>query len=298
MPVLTGQYLYYLVKGQLRLARTIAADLLQRGEDVGDVASMVMGHRASGITCFHLGELLAARAHLEQALARFDPAHRSFYLSFSVSDAWVSLLDYLSFDLFCLGYLDQARVRIETAVEEARKLGEMHFTGLNVRLEPDHVRFPDLCYLSPEKLGDPREVQDLVDLMVEVVSPSPADRKRDLEEKRADYARTGVSEYWIVDPETETITVLTLPAGKTEYAVHGEFKPGQQATSVLLPLASPFTSATSVRSTLTGRRLLVTSEPLSVSRTFGACTPAGNVTLTSTSPPLTNSGRGFESTRS
>jgi Uma2 family endonuclease len=118
---------------------------------------------------------------------------------------------------------------------EPRKLGEVHFTGLNVRLEPDHVRFPDVCYLSPSKLGDPRAVQDLADLMVEVVSPSPADRKRDLEEKRADYARTGVSEYWIVDPETETITVLALPAGKTEYAVHGEFKPGQQATSVLLP---------------------------------------------------------------
>jgi Uma2 family endonuclease len=118
---------------------------------------------------------------------------------------------------------------------EPRKLGETHFTGLNVRLEPDHVRFPDVCYLSPEKLGDPREVQDLADLMVEVVSPSPADRKRDLVEKRADYARTGVREYWIVDPDTESITVLTLPAGKTEYAVHGEFKLGQQATSVLLP---------------------------------------------------------------
>jgi hypothetical protein len=39
----------------------------------------------------------------------------------------------------------------------------------------------------------------------------------------------------IVDPETETITVLTFPAGKSEYAVHGEFKPGHQAASVLLP---------------------------------------------------------------
>jgi Uma2 family endonuclease len=118
---------------------------------------------------------------------------------------------------------------------QPRKLGEVHFTGLNVRLEPDHIRFPDVCYLTPQRLGDPRAVQDLADLMVEVVSPSAADRKRDLIEKRADYARAGVSEYWIVDPETETITVLTLPAGKTEYALYGDFQPGQQATSVLLP---------------------------------------------------------------
>lgn len=118
---------------------------------------------------------------------------------------------------------------------EARKLGEVHFTGLNVRLEPGHVRVPDICYLSPRKLGDPREIQDLADLTVEVVSPHAEDRERDLVEKRADYARTGVAEYWIVDPETETITVLTLPAGQTEYAEHGVFHPGQTATSVLLP---------------------------------------------------------------
>ena len=33
------------------------------------------------------------------------------------------MLAYLSCDLFCLGYLDQARLRSEAAVEEARKLG-------------------------------------------------------------------------------------------------------------------------------------------------------------------------------
>ncbi len=117
---------------------------------------------------------------------------------------------------------------------EAKKLGEVHFTGLNVRLEAGHIRVPDICYLSPAKLGDPREVQDLADLMVEVVSPGYEDRQRDLVEKRADYARTGVAEYWIVDPETETITVLTLPAGANEYSEHGVFRAGETATSVLL----------------------------------------------------------------
>ncbi len=117
---------------------------------------------------------------------------------------------------------------------ESRKLGEVHFTGLNVRLEPEHIRVPDICYLTPVKLGDPREVQDLADMIVEVVSPSPEDHARDLVEKRADYARTGVAEYWIVDPEQETITVLTLAAGASEYTEHGVFQPGQQATSVLL----------------------------------------------------------------
>ena len=51
-----------------------------------------MGHRLSGVICIHFGEFLAAREHLEQALARFDPAHRLFYASFDVSDPLVALL--------------------------------------------------------------------------------------------------------------------------------------------------------------------------------------------------------------
>ena len=52
------------------------------------------------------------------------------------------------------------------------------------------------------------------DLVVEILSP--ATRRRDLEEKRALYARFGVREYWIVDPNDETVTVLTLVQGHYE----------------------------------------------------------------------------------
>jgi class 3 adenylate cyclase/predicted ATPase len=120
VPVLYGQCVYHLLRGQLSPAREIAADLLQRGEDGADVAMTVMGDRLSGQTCFYLGEFLAARAHLEQALARFDPAQRA--LSFFFQDPWIPLLSYLSRDLCCLGYLDQARLRSEAAIEEASKL--------------------------------------------------------------------------------------------------------------------------------------------------------------------------------
>jgi len=43
-------------------------------------------------------------------------------MSFAVQDPLVHLLDYLSWDLFCLGYFDQARLRSETEIEEARRL--------------------------------------------------------------------------------------------------------------------------------------------------------------------------------
>jgi predicted ATPase len=123
VPVLYGQIVYHLQKGLLRPAREIAANLLQRGEGGADAAMTVMGHRLSGISRFYFGEFLAARAHLEQALAQFDPAHRPFYMSFHIQDPLVAVLNFLSWDLCCLGYLYQARFRIEVAVEEAHKLG-------------------------------------------------------------------------------------------------------------------------------------------------------------------------------
>ena len=106
-----------------------------------------------------------------------------------------------------------------------------------VRLRPGKFREPDIVYVRPERIVDLRRQPEGADLALEIVSGSAKDRKRDFEEKRAEYAAAGISEYWIVDPETRTIHVLTLDgveAGGT-YRVHGEFKAGGTATSLLLP---------------------------------------------------------------
>ena len=58
--------------------------------------------------------------------------------------------------------------------------------------------------------------------------------ERDLVEKRGDYAEAGIPEYWIVNPETETITVLRLE--DTTYVEYGVFGRGAEAAgSALLP---------------------------------------------------------------
>jgi hypothetical protein len=57
-------------------------------------------------------------------------------------------------------------------------------------------------------VGGGRGVQGPPDLLVEVLSPS--NRGHDLLTKRALYARAGVQEYWIVDPASRTVEILTL----------------------------------------------------------------------------------------
>lgn len=74
------------------------------------------------------------------------------------------------------------------------------------------------------------EFWDGADLAMEVISDE--DRRRDTETKRFEYARAGIPECWLVDPQQSRITVLRLDGQR--YAVHGEFTPGQRAGSWLL----------------------------------------------------------------
>ncbi len=117
---------------------------------------------------------------------------------------------------------------------EMRGLGDVLWAPTSIRLRPGILREPDVLWLRPERTVT-NDVPDGADLVIEIVSGDSKDRRRDSSQKHAEYATAGIPEYWIVDPRDETITVLTLPAGAAEYAVHGEFHRGHQATSVMLP---------------------------------------------------------------
>ena len=112
------------------------------------------------------------------------------------------------------------------------KVGSVYFSPLPVRLFRGTFREPDIAFLKSHRIKDKTKPPEGADLVMEVVSPGKDARQRDLKDKRADYAKAKIPEYWIVDPETRTITVLTL-SGRA-YKVHGEFKAGEQAASKLL----------------------------------------------------------------
>ena len=114
--------------------------------------------------------------------------------------------------------------------------GSIRMAPLRLRLWPEKIREPDLLFLADA--DDPRRQDDFwtgADLVVEVVSPN--DPRRDLVTKRFEYARAGIPEYWIVDPRSETITVLHLRADNDEntYVESGRFGRGETAASVTYP---------------------------------------------------------------
>jgi Uma2 family endonuclease len=115
----------------------------------------------------------------------------------------------------------------------SHKLGLVYVNGVKIKLWDGQIREPDVVYLRPERITDRSKPSDGADLTMEVVSGSHEDRQRDLVVKKLIYAKSGIPEYWIIDPKTESISVLVLKGDA--YEVHGEFKSGQVATSVLLP---------------------------------------------------------------
>ena len=70
-----------------------------------------------------------------------------------------------------------------------------------------------------------------VDLAVEVISLGH--HQRDRIEKRDLYEQYGVKEYWLIDPEAQTVEVLHLVTGR--YQLSCRCTPGQMAASQLLP---------------------------------------------------------------
>jgi Uma2 family endonuclease len=116
---------------------------------------------------------------------------------------------------------------------QAYDLGWVLTAPLPVRLRRRVYREPDIVFLSadrPERRsGDYPEGADLV---MEVVSGGHEDRRRDLVVKRAEYAAAGIDEYWIVDPDEKTVTVLRLEGD--QYLEYGRFTDGK-AQSALMP---------------------------------------------------------------
>jgi Uma2 family endonuclease len=117
-------------------------------------------------------------------------------------------------------------------VVRAHRLGEVLISPLDVHLPSGDIVEPDIVFISNRNPGIVQDwIRGVPDLVVEVLSPEgiPRDRfvKRDL------YARNGVAEYWIVDPDTRSVEVFSLAGHR--YEPTGFFESQDRIESSLLP---------------------------------------------------------------
>jgi len=115
----------------------------------------------------------------------------------------------------------------------ANKLGKVVTTPVDMVLSPHRVTQPDVVYIAADRVGIiERVIKGPVDLAAEIISLGSRNRNRDRIEKRDLYEQYGIKEYWIIDPEAETVEVLHLEKGGYQLVMRCTM--GQKAASRLL----------------------------------------------------------------
>ena len=118
------------------------------------------------------------------------------------------------------------------AFAKPRNLGEVILSPMDVHLPSGDIVEPDVIFVRRENLAIIQDwVRGVPDLLVEVLSTSHPER--DLIVKRELYARNGVAEYWIVDPDDRSVQILKLVGDR--YQPAGYRKGAQVVATDLLP---------------------------------------------------------------
>jgi Uma2 family endonuclease len=109
----------------------------------------------------------------------------------------------------------------------SRRLIRPHSCEIEVPGKP-RTRFPDLVILREEHLSLTQKRLLITlkmpppQLVAEVISPGHDNHRRDDEAKRKQYQDRGIPEYWLINPENQSITVLELQNG--QYVEFGIFR--------------------------------------------------------------------------
>jgi Uma2 family endonuclease len=115
-------------------------------------------------------------------------------------------------------------------------IGELFYAPFDVVFTRADVVEPDLLYLSNERALEaltPRNVRGVPNLVVEILSPST--RRRDETLKWRLYERSGVDQYWIVDPDAGRIHVHKRVGAAFVAPIELSRDAGDSLTTALLP---------------------------------------------------------------
>jgi Uma2 family endonuclease len=119
---------------------------------------------------------------------------------------------------------------------ERHPIGELFGMRFDCVMSLFDIVEPDLAVIVNDQaqIITKQNIQGAPALVVEIASPST--KRRDRRQKRDLYANTGVREYWIVDPDANSVTVFRrTPEGRlpTAGTLYGEA--GDTLTTPLLP---------------------------------------------------------------
>ncbi len=121
-PALFGLWIFHAARAEMDDAVAVANQMLQLAAELDDDVARLVAHRAMTNTRFFLGDLAAARAHAENALALYKPAKHGGLASLYSADPYVLSALFLAHTLARTGLVEQARPWADAGLARAREL--------------------------------------------------------------------------------------------------------------------------------------------------------------------------------
>jgi Uma2 family endonuclease len=119
---------------------------------------------------------------------------------------------------------------------EIHQVGRVFYAPYDVVFSNFDVVEADLLYLSNERMAEvvtPQHVRGAPEIVIEIGSPGT--RKRDETIKKRLYERSGVSEYWVIDPELDVVRVYRRGEEEFGRAIELSSEADDSLTTPLLP---------------------------------------------------------------
>lgn len=132
-PVTYGLCLYHWGRSELETARCLAEDLLEVAESRGgDGEATIAAHNMSGMIKLSLGDVRAARAHLERSVACYDPQRDASLYPVYLMDFGVFGRFYLALATLITGDEELAGRHVQDAYELAARGNQPHTLGFSM----------------------------------------------------------------------------------------------------------------------------------------------------------------------
>ena len=128
---------------------------------------------------------------------------------------------------------------------EQHKLGEVYGTDGPVKVLPDQIRMPDVCFVSRERAeqtpANEKSLRTSPDLAIEVLSEG--NTRKEMKRKLKEYFAGGARLVWYIDPRTQTAKVYTAENAETIVPAEGTLDGGDVLPGFKLSLAELFAKA-------------------------------------------------------
>ncbi len=183
---------------------------------------------------------------VDPTLVKFHPQSGKLYFTYDAiakNPEWPDgpLLEIIHGELYMVPSptVEHQRIALKLATllkyyVDSHNSGEIFTAPIDVLFSPENTTVPDIIFISSDKstIINPKNIQGTPDLIIEILL---SNKNRDRVEKLKLYQEFGVKEYWVVDPQEQTITTYLYYEASQKFSTEKTYNRSNRISVTVLP---------------------------------------------------------------